>query len=224
MPVPFFCSDGHQGGRRGDDGLDFLEEFAENESGWPAKPPRRVRFVESGHPVAAARRAAAAVHDLQAQNVLTSIASAIELQPLTGLPLGELVVFRPQRLALHEVWSASPPTSRSRMDRDRGSRYQFPRDYAVAARALCRSADGGHCRDFRWGPARTGGEYRGRDVDPRAPSLHGRRVTILAGVGLIARVTRRREEVPRQAICPGVLPRSPNASAGRTPRPTRFVA
>ena len=37
------------------------------------------------------------------ENAFTSVASAIELQPLTGLPLGELVAFRPQRLALHEV-------------------------------------------------------------------------------------------------------------------------
>ena len=37
------------------------------------------------------------------ENVLTSVASASELQPLTGLPLGELVAFRPQRLVLHEV-------------------------------------------------------------------------------------------------------------------------
>jgi len=39
----------------------------------------------------------------QPQNVLTSVAAATELQLLTGLPLSELVSFRPQRLLLHEV-------------------------------------------------------------------------------------------------------------------------
>jgi hypothetical protein len=37
------------------------------------------------------------------EHVFTSLDSAIELQLLTGLPLGELVAFRPQRLVLHEV-------------------------------------------------------------------------------------------------------------------------
>jgi len=37
------------------------------------------------------------------QNVRTSVATATELQLLTGLPLHELVAFRPQRLLLHEV-------------------------------------------------------------------------------------------------------------------------
>jgi hypothetical protein len=37
------------------------------------------------------------------QNVSTSLAAAEELRSLTGLPLSELVVFRPQRLALHEL-------------------------------------------------------------------------------------------------------------------------
>jgi predicted N-acetyltransferase YhbS len=36
-------------------------------------------------------------------NVFTSIASACELQGLTGFPPSELVAFRPQRLALHEL-------------------------------------------------------------------------------------------------------------------------
>jgi hypothetical protein len=36
-------------------------------------------------------------------NVFTSIAVAMELQGLTGLPASELVAFRPQRLALHEL-------------------------------------------------------------------------------------------------------------------------
>ena len=39
----------------------------------------------------------------RSENVFTSVASATELQPLTGLSLGELVAFRPQRLVLHEV-------------------------------------------------------------------------------------------------------------------------
>ena len=37
------------------------------------------------------------------ENVLTQVAVATELQLLTGLPLSELVAFRPQRLLLHEV-------------------------------------------------------------------------------------------------------------------------
>ncbi len=37
------------------------------------------------------------------ENVFTSIAEATDLQALTGLPPAELVAFRPQRLALHEL-------------------------------------------------------------------------------------------------------------------------
>ena len=37
------------------------------------------------------------------EHVFTSVASAVELQLLTGYPLGELSAFRPQRLVLHEV-------------------------------------------------------------------------------------------------------------------------
>jgi hypothetical protein len=37
------------------------------------------------------------------ENVLTSLAAANELHGLTGFSLGELVVFRPQRLVLHEL-------------------------------------------------------------------------------------------------------------------------
>jgi len=40
---------------------------------------------------------------LRPENVVTSIAEAEELQSLTGLSLSGLVVFRPQRLALHEL-------------------------------------------------------------------------------------------------------------------------
>ena len=39
----------------------------------------------------------------RAENVFTSIAAAGELHSLTGFNLSELVVFRPQRLALHEL-------------------------------------------------------------------------------------------------------------------------
>jgi hypothetical protein len=39
----------------------------------------------------------------QPQNAFTSVAAATELQLLTGFPLSELAVFRPQRLLLHEV-------------------------------------------------------------------------------------------------------------------------
>lgn len=39
----------------------------------------------------------------RAENVFTSIAAAGELRGLTGFNLSELVVFRPQRLALHEL-------------------------------------------------------------------------------------------------------------------------
>src|SRR6266404_5568390 len=37
------------------------------------------------------------------ENVFTSIAAATELRGLTGFSLSELVVFRPQRLTLHEL-------------------------------------------------------------------------------------------------------------------------
>jgi hypothetical protein len=37
------------------------------------------------------------------ENVFTSVAAAVELRGLTGLPLSDLVAFRPQRLALHEL-------------------------------------------------------------------------------------------------------------------------
>jgi hypothetical protein len=39
----------------------------------------------------------------RAENVFTSVAAAGELRGLTGFKLSELVVFRPQRLALHEL-------------------------------------------------------------------------------------------------------------------------
>jgi hypothetical protein len=39
----------------------------------------------------------------RAENVFTSLAAAIELRSLTGFTLSELVAFRPQRLALHEL-------------------------------------------------------------------------------------------------------------------------
>src|SRR5258708_10963248 len=37
------------------------------------------------------------------ENVFTSLATAVELRGLTGFALSELVAFRPQRLALHEL-------------------------------------------------------------------------------------------------------------------------
>src|SRR5260370_33842563 len=37
------------------------------------------------------------------ENVTTSVAAALELQGLTGLSLSELVVFRAERLVLHEL-------------------------------------------------------------------------------------------------------------------------
>ncbi len=40
---------------------------------------------------------------LRPGNVTTTIAGALELEKLTGFPLGELVAFRPRRLVLHEV-------------------------------------------------------------------------------------------------------------------------
>jgi hypothetical protein len=40
---------------------------------------------------------------LRPENVLTSLSSAEELRSLTGFELGELVAFRPERLALHEL-------------------------------------------------------------------------------------------------------------------------
>ena len=40
---------------------------------------------------------------LRSGNVSTSVVSALELQQLTGLPLGDLVAFEPRRLVLHEA-------------------------------------------------------------------------------------------------------------------------
>ena len=40
---------------------------------------------------------------LRPENVVTAPATAIELRDLTGLDLTEVVAFRPERLALHEV-------------------------------------------------------------------------------------------------------------------------
>src|SRR5215470_15156833 len=37
------------------------------------------------------------------ENAFTGVAAATELQQLTGLPLCELVTFRPERLLLHEL-------------------------------------------------------------------------------------------------------------------------
>ena len=39
----------------------------------------------------------------RSENVLGSLADALELADLTGLPVEELVAFRPRRLALHEL-------------------------------------------------------------------------------------------------------------------------
>src|SRR5580765_2889374 len=39
----------------------------------------------------------------RAENVFTSVARADEMHDLTGLPIPELVAFRPERLALHEL-------------------------------------------------------------------------------------------------------------------------
>src|SRR5215831_6940579 len=40
---------------------------------------------------------------LREENVFTSLAKAEELHDLTGIAIADLVAFRPQRLALHEV-------------------------------------------------------------------------------------------------------------------------
>src|SRR6185437_14941439 len=40
---------------------------------------------------------------LRPENVTTRLVSALELEQLTGFPLGELVVFHPRRLVLHEL-------------------------------------------------------------------------------------------------------------------------
>jgi len=40
---------------------------------------------------------------LRPENVFTSLTGALELQKLTGFPLGELVAFQPRRLVLHEA-------------------------------------------------------------------------------------------------------------------------
>src|SRR5450755_3056708 len=37
------------------------------------------------------------------ENVFTSVATVVELRDLTDFPLSDLVAFRPQRLALHEL-------------------------------------------------------------------------------------------------------------------------
>ena len=56
----------------------------------------------------------------RAEHVFTNVAAALELQGITGLPLHDLVSFRPERLTLHELAICSSsaisagPQSRSR--------------------------------------------------------------------------------------------------------------
>ena len=59
--------------------------------------------MESGTAVAGAQELAIARDDISARERLDGLAAAEELRSLTGLALSELVVFRPQRLALHEL-------------------------------------------------------------------------------------------------------------------------
>jgi hypothetical protein len=60
----------------------------------PWNPGIQSQLPEELHPLATIFRA---------ENVFTSPAAAIELRGLTGFALSELVAFRPQRLALHEL-------------------------------------------------------------------------------------------------------------------------
>jgi len=64
------------------------EEFGPWNPGIDSQVPRELRHLAT---------------IFRAENVFTSIAAAGELHGLTGFNLSELVVFRPQRLALHEL-------------------------------------------------------------------------------------------------------------------------
>jgi hypothetical protein len=53
--------------------------------------------------IADSRRASSARDDLSPENTFTSVERADDMRDLTGLPVAELVAFRPERLALHEL-------------------------------------------------------------------------------------------------------------------------
>src|SRR5438552_13905703 len=48
------------------------------------------------------------------ENVFTTYEQAVEFRELTGLPLPQLVVFRPERLVLHEVLVRLTPITKCR--------------------------------------------------------------------------------------------------------------
>ena len=63
-------------------------EFDHWHPGVLSRIPREIRHLATIH---------------RPENVYTSLTQAEELHDLTGLPVSELVAFRPQRLALHEL-------------------------------------------------------------------------------------------------------------------------
>ena len=107
------------------------------------------------------------------ENVRTSLADALELNDLTGLDLFDLVAFRPERLALHELLvrvtaDLSVPERLAR----RGPRHQFPRDGQHAARESRRVADARSDRDVRPAARATCIHHRRRtrDANPEPAS------------------------------------------------------
>ena len=76
------------------------------------------------------------------ENVFTDVARAEELHDLTGLDCSELVAFRPERLALHELLiRVTADLSVPDGTRDRGPRHQFPPDRARDPRAATSSRE-----------------------------------------------------------------------------------
>jgi len=59
--------------------------------------------VEPWSQIASARTAASVVDDLPPENVFAGVERVKELHDLTGLDFSEMVCFRPERLALHEL-------------------------------------------------------------------------------------------------------------------------
>src|SRR4051812_24548881 len=70
------------------DGTGVAGEFDHWHPGVLSRIPREIRHLATIHPP---------------ENVYTALTQAEELHDLTGLPVSELVAFRPQRLALHEL-------------------------------------------------------------------------------------------------------------------------
>ena len=59
--------------------------------------------MEPGYRLGSTRELLALSTVFRAENIFNNLKQAIELRDTTGLALGELAIFRPERLALHEV-------------------------------------------------------------------------------------------------------------------------